>query len=139
MSLKYSIAELKNPLRPQAPKKFYARSQVREDVDIYRLAREIAYSSSQTEGDVLSTIFSLFQKTSEHLADGDSVSLGDFGKFQYHISSNGTATKEEFSTGHIRDVKLRFRPGRMIRTSVADHTFERVLSVKARKAAKVNG
>ncbi|NDV66646.1 hypothetical protein [Bacteroides sp. 224] len=139
MSLKYSIAELGNPLRPQDDKRFYARSQVREDVDIYRLAREIAYSSSQTEGDVLSTIFSLFQKTGEHLADGDSVSLGDFGRFQYHISSRGAATKEEFTSGCIRDVKLRFRPGRMIRTSVADHTYEQVLSVKARKAAKKNG
>ncbi|MCD7901549.1 MAG: hypothetical protein LUH22_17305 [Bacteroides sp.] len=61
------------------------------------------------------------------------MSLADFGKFQYQISSSGAATKEEFNVGCIRGVKLQFRPRRMVRTSVSDHTFGRVLSVKAKK------
>ncbi len=139
MSLKYSITEMKNMLNPEEPALFYARSQVREEIDIYQLAREMSYSTTLTDGDILNVVFALIHKTNEHLAQGDSVSLGEFGKFQMQVSSRGAQTKDDFTHANIKKVKVQFRPGRMIRTAVSDYKYERVISVKARKEALKNG
>ena len=139
MSVKYSIAELKNMMRPQAPAKFYAKAQAREEIDLNRIADEISWGSTLTDGDVLNVLRGLIKKINEHLSDGDIVSLGEFGKFQYQLSSNGADTADEFTSANIRKVKVQFRPGKMIRQVIPNLKFERVISVKARKlAAKQN-
>jgi len=135
MSIKYSIAELKNPIRREEPAKFFAKAQTRAEVDLNRISQEIAYASSLTRGDVLNVLSALIDKIKEHLADGDMVSLGDFGKFQYQISCKGADTIEEFTRANIRNANIRFRPGTMIKDELSTLKFERVLSVKARKQA----
>ena len=139
MSLKYSLAELRNPLRPEEPKKFYAKSQVRDVVSLNRIADEISYSTTLTDGDVLNVLRGLIRKVKEHLADGDIVDLAEFGKFQYQISSHGAETKEKFTPANIRKVRLQFRPGEMLKPSLVNLQFERVLPVKTRKAVENNG
>lgn len=139
MSIKYSIAQLRNPQRPEEPKKFYAKAQARDTVDINRIAQEISYATALTDGDVLNVLRGLIHKVKEHLSDGDIVDLAEFGNFQYQVSSRAADTKEEFTAANIRKVKLQFRPGRMLRPQLGDFQFERVISVKARKAAQQNG
>lgn len=135
MSIKYSIAEMRNPLRPEDESLFYAKAQAREVIGMNRIADEIAYATSLTDGDVLNVLRGLIRKTREHLADGDIVDLGEFGKFQYQISSSGAMTPEEFTTSNIRKVRIQFRPGELIKESMDKLKFERVISVKARKQA----
>lgn len=139
MSLKYSLAELRNPMRPEEPKKFYAKSQVRDIVSLNRIADEISYSTTLTDGDVLNVLRGLIRKVKEHLADGDIVDLAEFGKFQYQISSYGAETKEKFTPANIRRVRLQFRPVELLKPSMVNLKFERVLPVKTRKAAENNG
>ena len=130
MSIKFSIMQLRNPLQPGDPKKYYAKAQVREVIDINRIANEISYSTSLTQSDVLSVLNALIYKTEEHLADGDIVSLGDFGRFQYQLSSEGADSKAEFTAARIKKVKLHFRPGRMWKPTVDRLQFEQVISVE---------
>ncbi len=56
MTLKYSVAEMKNPLNSEEPAWFYAKSQVREFVDEDKLARSISFSTSLTEGDIRNVV-----------------------------------------------------------------------------------
>ena len=139
MSIKYSLMELRNPLRPQDEKRVYAKAQVREKVGLNTITEEISYSTSRTDGDVMSALRALMRITHKHLADGDMVELGDFGTFQYQLSSDAADTKEEFTHANIRKVRLQFRPGRMWKPNVKDFQFERVISVEARRLAKKNG
>lgn len=135
MSIKFSLMQLRNPLQPGDPKKYYAKAQIREVIDINRISDEISYETSLTPGDVLSVLRALIHKTEEHLGDGDMVSLGDFGRFQYQLSSEGTDTKTEFTSARIKKVKLHFRPGRMWKPTVDRLQFEHVISVEERKEA----
>ncbi len=136
MSLKYSLAEMHNPQRPDERRKFYAKSQARDTVDLNRIADEISYATTLTDGDVLNVLRGLIRKVKEHLSDGDIVDLAEFGSFQYQVSSRGADTKEEFTPANIRRVKLQFRPGKMLKPQLGEFRFERVMSVKARKAAE---
>ncbi|MCD8031145.1 MAG: HU family DNA-binding protein [Bacteroides sp.] len=136
MSLRYSLAEMRNPMRPEEPKKFYAKSQVRDVVSLNRIADEISYATALTDGDVLNVLRGLIRKVKEHLADGDIVDLEEFGKFQYQISSRGAESKEKFTPANIRKVRLQFRPCEFLKPSLKHLKFERVLPVKTRKAAE---
>lgn len=136
MSVKFSLMHLKNPIKPGDPKKYYAKAQVREVIDLNRIVKEISYATSLTDGDVVGVLRALIYKTEEHLSDGDMVDLGDFGRFQYQLSSEGTATKSEFTFAQIKKVKLHFRPGRMWKPSMDRLQFEHVISVEERKEAK---
>lgn len=139
MSVKYSLASMRNPLNAEEPEKVYAKAQARSTVDMNRIADEIAYASSLTDGDVLNVIRGLIRKIREHLADGDIVSLGEFGTFQYQISSKGAESVEQFTTANIKKVRIQFRPGSLVKEGLNGLKFERVISVKARKqAAKQN-
>lgn len=139
MSIKYSIAQLRNPQRSDEPGKFYAKAQARDTVDLNRIAQEISYATTLTDGDVLNVLRGLIHKVKEHLSDGDIVGLAEFGSFQYHLCSRGAETKEQFTAANVRQVKLRFRPGKMLRPQLGDFQFERVIPVKARKAAQEQG
>jgi len=136
MSLKYSLAEMKNPLNENEPAKFYAKSQIRDKVNLNRIAEEISYATTLTDGDVLNVLRALIHKVKEHLADGDLVDLGELGKFQYQISSTGALKRESFTPANIRKVKIQFRPGSMLKPQLGNLSFERVISVKAREEAK---
>ena len=53
MAINYSIAQMKNPNDKGAPAKYYAKAQASGSVDINELAEEISYSTTLTDGDVL--------------------------------------------------------------------------------------
>ncbi len=97
MSVKFSLARLRNPQDPDGPRKLYACAQVREEISLDRIAEEIAFSSSLTEGDVLNVLRGLAQNVVNHLADGDLVDLGDLGRFCYKLSSEGVDLVKDFS------------------------------------------
>jgi len=136
MSVKYSIVKMNNLLRPEEDPLYYAKAQVREEIGLQRIAEEIAYATSLTDGDVLNVIRGLIRKTKEHLADGDIVSLGDFGKFQFQISSRGAISASEFTQANIRKARFHFRPGKQIKELIPNLEYEEVISVKLRKEAK---
>lgn len=136
MSIKYSLFRQGNPMKPAEPMKVYARSQVRDEVDLTRIATEIADASSLTEGDVLNTLSSLIRVVRQHMADGDMVSLGDLGKFRYLISSAGAESAEAFNTSYIRRVRIQYLPSRRMTDGLSQLTFERTLSVKEKAAAR---
>ena len=136
MSVKFSLARLRNPQDPEGPRKLYACAQVREEISLDRIAEEIAFSSSLTEGDVLNVLRGLAQNVVNHLADGDLVDLGDLGRFCYKLSSEGVELVKDFSEDKIRRVRLHYRPGRIFQNKIPDLKFEYVISRKAQDEAK---
>lgn len=131
MSIKYSVNQLRNPQAPEGPRKFYAHAQVRETITLRRLAKEIAYASSLTPGDVMNVLTEMSNHVADHLADGDLVDLGDFGRIQYQLSSEGADTEEEFKYTNIIKANLQFRPGLAFREKEKGLKFAKVLSKKA--------
>ena len=139
MGVKFSAVPMKNPQKRDESPRYYALAQARSTVDINYIADEIAYSSSLTEGDVLNVLRGLIKITQKHLADGDIVSLGDFGTFQLAVSTKTpTDNEKDFTAQNINKAHIRFRPGVMLNevTSSKHLTFEKTVTVKARREAE---
>jgi len=136
MSLKFSVALLKNPLRREEPSKYYAKSQVRSVIGLNRVAKTLARQSTVTEGDAYNVLVNLPHVLNEFMADGDMVDLGDFGKFQYQLSSKGTEERSEFTHANIKKVKIHFRPSKLLQKHVSEMEFEEVVPLKDKKETK---
>lgn len=129
MSHKYSVVAKRNPLRPNDPKRFYAVSQIREDINEDQLASDIAFATSLTEGDVRNVLRNLTFQIGNRLLAGDQVTLGSLGSFFLQVSSEGADVRTEFTYHNIKKAKFRFRPGSLIRKVLQDLKFEEVLPV----------
>ncbi len=52
------------------------------------------------------------------LLEGHSVQLGDWGSFYLTCKSEGSDTKEEVSSNNIRNLNIRFSPGKELKDAV---------------------
>lgn len=139
MSVKYSVAHMRNPLKPEEPYRFYAKAQVREKVDLKKIAKELGGRSALEENDILSTLHGLIANIKNHLSNGDMVDLGDFGSFQYQLSCEGAVTFDAlalFPKQYIRKARIQFRPGKLLKPNLQNLEFEQVVSVKTREESR---
>jgi nucleoid DNA-binding protein len=60
-----------------------------------------------------------------HLIEGKIIRLGDFGSFFLEVSSEGAEKSEEFNSRHIRQTKIKFRPGKILKDAVKSARFEK--------------
>lgn len=136
MSINYSIIELKNPLRPEDTPQYYARMQVQEEIPLSRLAEEVSWATSLTRGDIENLVTTAGERIADHLKDGDMVDMGDFGKFQCQLSSQGVETVEKFTMHHIKKVRFQFRPGKLFCRALQEVRFVHVPTRKSQQEAK---
>ncbi len=105
--LNYSIAMLKNPLKPEEEAKAYAKSQIAGELSLKELSKRVARQTTVSRADVSAVIIA----TVENMIDGLQVDFGDLGKFRLQISSRGAETAEKFTSAHITGVNIQFIPG----------------------------
>jgi len=125
MSLKYRLVQKVNPTKPTDPQKYYANVVTRGEVSLRELAKEVAQMSTVSIADVTAVVESLLQIIPKHLGQGEIVRLGEFGSMSVTVSSEGTATPEEFAASRIKGVNLNFRPGKEINQTLDQVTFEK--------------
>lgn len=136
MSIKYSVTALKNPQRPQAARRYYAKAQVREVISLWVVACELARQAGLTEGDVYNVLCNLPYVVKKHLENGDMVDLEKMGKFQCQLRSSGADSHEEFTHHNIQEVRYQYRPSKLMRESTNKLEFEEVITRKDMQAAK---
>lgn len=111
MAVQYVLHPKGNPSNPEAPKKIYAQAKASGSIDLKKLSREIAETSTVNDTDVLAVLNDLTKALRRHLSDGKIVHLGDFGRFQIAVSSEGVESEEKFHVSLIKGAKINFRPG----------------------------
>ncbi len=62
-----------------------------------------------------------------HLRNGRRVNVGELGTFRLNFGSQGVVGSGDFSTGLIREPRVRFLPGKALRTMKSRTSFERVV------------
>ncbi len=135
MSVKYSLAFLRNPLKQDEMARYYAKAQSSGNLSIEKICKIISHSGTAIRGDILAVSDGLIHEMIEGLSEGMVVELGDFGHFQVQVSSNGADTKKEFNSGNIRKGKIQFRPGPLLKEMLKTLEYEKVdkLPVKVKK------
>lgn len=123
--LGYKLVEKGNPSDPTAPKKYYANHVNKGKKTLKDIKRDIEDKSSLSGGDISSVLENLVDQMPKYLLDGQSVSLGDFGTFRLSLSSEGALSPDEFVVGMIKNVRIIFTPGVLLKEAIAKAKFER--------------
>ena len=123
--LKYKLIEKGNPRDLTAPKKFYASHVSSGRKTIKNISRDIEDKSSLSRGDISNVLDNLVDQIPKYLLDGQLVSLGELGSFRLTLSSEGAEQEKDFKSNMIKNVKIIFTPGKMLKDEVAKARFEK--------------
>ena len=125
MAVRYVSTEVRNPLDPSAPKKFYLMQKSVGSIDRDYLIRDTVRNTSLTPMEAATGIDYLFSAIPRFLELGFTVQLGKLGYFIVSIKSEGSDLKEEAVPDKIKSMHLRFIPGDEIRKQVNDFSVEK--------------
>ena len=129
MPAKYKLV-LRKDMRKNAAvdaKLYYANAKAAGTVSVYELCELIAEGSTASSGDVKLILDELIRVMRRSLGKGEVVQVGELGNFQLQFGSTGTATEKEFSQSLIKNKRILFRPGKMLRDAVNNYTFEKLV------------
>ncbi|WP_294587291.1 HU family DNA-binding protein [uncultured Bacteroides sp.] len=109
--LNYSIAMLKNPVKPDEEPKAYAKSQIAGELTLKELSQRVAKQTTVSRADVSAVLISTVENMIDGLHEGLQVDFGELGKFRLQICSNGAISAEKFTSANITGVNIQFVPG----------------------------
>lgn len=123
MAVSYQLEERENKLSEGKEKKFYARCVQNGVLSFEEICAIISDRGTATKGDALVVIDGFLHTMIQGLREGKIIDLGDFGRFQISVSSQGAEKKEEFTQANITHRRILFRPGRALRDMVKTLQF----------------
>ena len=110
--INYSVFKMRNPLKPELPKKAYAKNQVSEIWSLEKFSKHIAdHNGVYSRGTVKGVISDMCECLVEQLLNGNKIVLGELGSFVISISSEGAESCEAFTAKNIKAVNILFSPG----------------------------
>lgn len=112
---------------PAGSQLYYPVSVNNGRVSFESLCKEVAEQSSLTSGDVKNCLDRMVYCVANHLMEGRGVDCGDLGGFGLILRSAGAKTVKEYNVQtHMREAKIRFYPGKMLRDTKGGYSFERM-------------
>lgn len=129
MPVFYNKVKRGNPLDRTAPEKWYAVLKSIGRIGEKEVAKQVSDETTLNPKEAEMAL-SQFQKILvRSLLDGHTVQLGDWGSFQLTCNSNGSETKKEVGAGNIKNLNIRFTPGKELKDSIAKASFVALESI----------
>ena len=122
--LKYKLVERGKPGDDTAPKKLYATNVSKGKKTLPAIAKDVTDMSSLSRGDVQSVLSNLVDQIPKYLLDGNTVSLGELGSLRVTFSSEGVNNESEFNVRMIKNLRIRFTPGKLLKEAMEKAGFE---------------
>ena len=121
MALKYKLVQKRNLGKDQDenPEKVYAQMVSGDLVTFEELIEEVGDSTVAGSAGVKAVL-------ARHLRNGRRVNVGELGTFRLNFGSQGVVGSDDFNTGLIREPRVRFLPGKALRTMKSLTSFERI-------------
>ncbi|UOQ50963.1 HU family DNA-binding protein [Hymenobacter cellulosivorans] len=136
MPIEYSLAERRNPAKPNEAKKFYPVARSQGETSVRDMAGRINEMSTVSTVDVMAVLEAFFQTVPRELAAGRIVRFGDFGSFSVSLQGQGADSEKEFSSALIDNVKVVFRPGKLFASAMQGAQLRRVAAPSADSVAR---
>lgn len=131
----YSVCKLQNPMSEEEDVKYYARLQVSEVMDMEAFAEHVeAHASKFTCEEINAVLGTAVRCLRELLLQGCKIQLGSLGEYSMTVSSKGTRKAEDFTPQNIKQLRVRWTPGKKFRYMLDDAKFNMVASRAAQKA-----
>ena len=130
MSLKYKLVQRRNLGKDQeaTPEKTYAQMVSGDLVTFEELIEEVGDSTVAGSAGVKAVLDRLNVVLGRHLRNGRRVNVGELGTFRLNFGSPGVVVPDDFNTGLIREPRVRFLPGKALRTMKSRTSFERIVT-----------
>ena len=124
--INYKLKELVDPRDAAAPRTFHPVKQKQETLTLRDFAKRISRESTVSSMDAMAVLEGLLQIIPDEITQGKIIKLGDFGTFRSTISSETSATAEEFHVSKIKGLNVRFRPSKEFTKQLANIDFQLV-------------
>ena len=107
--------------------KAYGTAQMNKKVSLDEFCQHISeHNSPFSKGVVMGIITDAVSCLREMMLDGNRVSLGDLGTFGVELASEGARTTNEFTAQNIKEVNIRWLPGKKFKNLRDVATFQLV-------------
>ena len=126
MTVKYSVVPKKDPRDLDAPPKYYPTVVSKERSDLRDIANRITQMSTVTSVDTMAVLEAFLLVIPEELAEGNIVELGELGSFRLTVLASGEDHPEDVSKRNIKEVKVRFKPGKLFKQILKGLEFRKV-------------
>ena len=97
-------------------------------VTFEELIEEVGDSTVAGSAGVKAVLDRLNVVMARHLRNGRRVNVGELGTFRLNFGSQGVVGSDNFNTGLIREPRVRFLPGKALRTMKSLTNFERIVT-----------
>ena len=125
MSVKFNVVERGKPGSPETPKKFYPSIVASGKVSQRDVAKHAAEMSTVSIADTAAVVENFLQIIAQELAKGNIVQLGEFGSFWLRTETEGAEDEESVRANQIKNVLVRFTPGKEFQQVLDAIVFEK--------------
>ena len=115
MTVKFNIVPKKDPRNLEAPPKYYPTVVSQGHADLRAIAERITAMSTVSSVDTMAVLEAFLTVIPQELAEGNIVELGELGSFRLTALASGEARPEAVSKRNIKEVKVRFKPGKLFK------------------------
>lgn len=116
--------------------KAYGAAQSDEFLNLDAFCKHIAdHHSPFSKGTIKGVLTDAVACLREQLLAGNKVKLGDLGDFHVELVTKGAKTTDDFNASYIKDVNVRWTPGKIFENLRSEATFQLVPSRKAQADA----
>lgn len=138
MAIGYVLVKRGKPNQPTSVKRWYAQTESINEVNFNMVCEEAQYACSATKGDVMLVLDACLATITRHLAQGEDVSLGEFGRFRTTVTNKKSywdaeaeeriypapTVRADFDPVYnITKCAVRFTPGRSLRNMCHSATY----------------
>lgn len=107
------------------PKKVYAKCVANETVSHKKLVKKVTeHLRFFSHGMMEAVLEEVFNRLSEHLAQGDRVTLDGLGTFSVSLKCEGAASEALFSKKNIKGAHIVFTPCHKLKETFADMEYK---------------
>jgi len=116
--------------------KAYGSAQVHEILSIDQFAKHIAdHGCTYDRADITAVLTKAVDCLREQMLLGNKVNLGELGSFHVELNTEGAKTADTFTAANIKEVNIRWTPGKNFRNLRDEATFQLVPTRAAQKGA----
>lgn len=123
MTVTISIVPKKDPRNLGAPPKYFPTVVSPGRADLRWIAKRIASMSSISTMDTIAVLDAFLTVVPDQLLEGKIVELGEFGTFRLTVLGRGEDDPKKVTVRHIKEVKVRFKPGKEFKEELEKAEF----------------
>lgn len=133
MTIFYNKVQRKNPAKPSDPMKWYPVLRRIDLMEEEEVTTAIADETTLNPREASMALAQLKKVLINALLNGRTVQLGNWGTFRLTITTKGSATAKEVTADNVKEVNLRFVPGKELKEAIAKAQIRDVNTLAKKK------